>query len=174
MQIGLVRVDLFKRFASVLKKRIEGCRHTMALERLARSCGMKGYQQILDAATRRCAQSPLLEGSRDDLLAEWKRRLASEFLVDIASVLSADELDIWFGRVFTPRERLVIDRDGEFETVRHVVDPRLGAADWRDGEFRQWIQREVDRDRSPWRADFLDDDYDDEGEIPCELQGVAT
>jgi hypothetical protein len=164
MQIGLVRVDSFKRFASVLKKRIEGCKHTIALERLARSCGMKGYLQLLEDSAHRCTGSPLVQGSSEELLADWKQRLGAEFSIDVDAVLSPDELEQWFGKVFVTREHLVVDRDDGCETVRHVVDPRLGEANWRDSEFRQWIQREVDRDKGPRTAEFLDDEVVD-GEV---------
>lgn len=164
MKIGVIRLDAFKQMAKVLKRRIEGCKHMMALERLARSCGMKGYQQILEASAHRCAASPLVQGSREELLSEWRRRLGAAFSIDVDAVVTPDELEQWFGKVFVPRERLVIDRDEGCETVRHVVDPRLGEANWRDSEFRKWIQRQVDREKSPHPVEFLDDDTD-EGEV---------
>jgi hypothetical protein len=114
-----------------------------------------------------------VHGSREELLAEWARRLEAEFSMDVSAVLTSDELEPWFGRVFVPRERLVVDLDGGCETVRHIVDPRLDDANWRDSEFRQWIQREVDRGKGPQPAEFSDEDTDD-GEASATGSSRAT
>lgn len=152
MHIGLVKLSSFKSLASLLKKRVEGCKHSAALESLAQACGAACYQHVLDVATGRRAPSPLLAGTQSELVEEWKRRLDSAFGVDVGSILSVDELDVWFKRVFVPRGMLVVDHGDDCQSVRHAVDPRLGAADWRDAEFRQWLHCMVDRSSGQRRS----------------------
>lgn len=160
MQVGLVRVDALKRLAAVMKKRVEGCKHTTALRMLARSCGFDSYDHLLDAVASGCPRDQLLQDSQEELVEAWRLRLDVEFGLDVTSILSAQELDSWFRRVFVPRDALAgLEADEERETVRQVIDPRLYEADWRDSEFRHWIQRQVDRERGhrPVPADFRDD-----------------
>lgn len=159
MQVGLARVDAVKRLAGVMKKRVEGCKHYAALDKVARSGGSRSYQHLLVAAVGGGPCDRSLEGSREELVEAWKRLLDVEFGIDVRSVLSTDEIDKWFERMFVPRAALAVDVEGEVETARQVVDPRLYEADWRDNEFRQWIQRQVERERGhrPDPVGFKDD-----------------
>lgn len=164
MKIGIVRVDAFKKMAWAMKKRIEGCKHRQGLDKLAKACGMKHYHEVLEIRENGLATELLMQGSRDELLAAWSDRITNEFGVDVGTIFDAEELDMWFTRVFVDRSRLVADVDAEDAVVKEVHDPRLEAANWRDAEFRQWLQGVVDLEapRSRPLADEHDgDDADD-------------
>src|SRR5688572_17027904 len=140
MKIGIVRVAAFKKMAWAMKKSIEGCKHRHALENLARACGMKNYQEVLEIRESGLATELLMLGSRDELIAAWTERITNEFGINIGTVFAAEELDVWFTRVFVDRSRLVADVDADGSFVKEVHDPRLEASNWHDAEFRQWLQ----------------------------------
>jgi len=144
MKIGIVRVEAFKKMAWAVKKRIEGCKHHQALDKLARACGMNHYQEILEIRENGLPTELLMQDSRDELMGVWVERITEQFGVDIATVFNDQELDAWFTRVFVDRAWLVADVDADDDLVKEVHDPRLEAANWRDAEFRQWLQRVVE------------------------------
>ncbi len=165
MKIGIVRVDAFKKMAWAMKKRIEGCKHRQALDKLARACGMKHYHEVLEIRENGLATELLVQGSRDELITAWTERITNEFGINIGTVFAAEGLDVWFTRVFVDRARLVADVDADDALVKEVHDPRLEASNWRDAEFRQWVQGVVDLETlsSRPRADEqLDGDNSDE------------
>ena len=143
--IGIVKLEALKRLAKVLRKAIPGCKHTHALENLARASGMKNYNELCLVAMGYETPWALMEGSHDELVYAWTSQLSAEFRIDITSVLSIDEIDVWFGRVFASRDRLMSDAESAEPSLVVVRDPQLEAANWRDAEFRQWVQGAVEK-----------------------------
>ena len=105
---------------------------------------MNHYQEILEIRENGLPTELLMQDSRDELMGVWVERITEQFGVDIGTVFNDQELDAWFTRVFVDRAWLVADVDADDDLVKEVHDPRLEAANWRDAEFRQWLQRVVE------------------------------
>lgn len=168
MKIGIVNLNAFKRMASAMKKSA-GCKHCHALENLARACGMKNYREIQEISDNRLPADRLMQGSRDELINIWRERITEEFDIDIdiGTIFTVEELDVWFSRVFVDRNPQVVDVDVNDVSLKQVRDPQLEAANWHDAEFRRWIRGVVDLETqgSRPRANVqLDDDESDEAD----------
>lgn len=168
MKIGIVKVDAFKKMAWAVKKRIEGCKHTQALGHLARACGMKNYHEVLAICANGLPTDELMQGSRDELIEAWTVRIARQFGVAIDTILTVEEIDFWFTKVFVDRDRLVADAEVDDVVIKEIHDPRLEAANWRDAEFRQWVQGVVDLEAPALRQradEYLNGEGDDSNEV---------
>lgn len=164
MKIGIVRVDAFKKMAWAMKKRIEGCKHHQALDKLARACGMKHFHEVLEIREKGLPTELLMQDSRDELMGVWVERITEQFGVDIGSIFNEQELDAWFGRVFVDRARLAADVDADDVLVKEIHDPRLESANWRDAEFRQWLQGVVELEMPGSRPVAEDQDKGDDSD----------
>lgn len=146
MQIGFIRVDSFKFMAKTIRKRIQGCNHSYALEQLSRACGMENYHHLLKATGSGIAKSSLLSGDRSELIDYWEQRISAEFSIECRTVLSSEEIETWFDRVFVPREQLATNENGLLSIVEQIVDPKLQSNQWNDAEFHQRLLREISRE----------------------------
>jgi hypothetical protein len=171
MKVGIVRVDAFKKMAWLVKKRIPGCKHSRALDSLGRACGMKSYREVLDIREIGLPTEQLMPASREELINVWRDRIGRQFDVDIDTIFTAGELNIWFAKVFVPQDQLVADAEAHDIVMKEISDPRLEAANWRDAEFRQWVQSVVDLEISRSRPEKLDSD--DSGEASSSLRGAS-
>jgi hypothetical protein len=122
MQIGFVHSYSFKLLAKIIKKRFANCKHNQALEGLARACGLRNFSEVRDSWNSGVPESSLMSGTREVLLLEWKSSLSTQFSIDIHEILSDEELDTWYDRLFFPRVQLSEGRDGFLTLIEPLAD----------------------------------------------------
>ncbi len=140
-RLGIVRLEAVKRMSVALKKAL-GIQYGHALERLSRACGMASYHELRTLAVeRRQRADQFASGTDEELLIAWRAQLSEAFDASVDVVLGSDVVDVWFRRVFVPRARLVEESSvGEASAAGRVVDQELEASNWRDAEFRAWVE----------------------------------